>query len=97
MKRVGLRELKNRLSEYVREVRNGETVLVTDRGEIVAELRKPLPSQRLEEPDAGLLLLAERGLLRLGRPNQPELYPRLEPVLPPGSAAALLDEVRGER
>jgi len=38
MKSVGLRELKNRLSEYVREVRSGEGVLVTDRGEVVAEL-----------------------------------------------------------
>ncbi len=38
MKSVGLRELKNNLSEYVREVRSGESVLVTDRGEVVAEL-----------------------------------------------------------
>lgn len=41
MKSVGLRELKNRLSEYVREVRSGEAVLVTDRGEVVAELIAP--------------------------------------------------------
>ncbi len=32
VKRVGLRELKNRLSEYVRQVRSGHGVLVTDRG-----------------------------------------------------------------
>lgn len=30
MKSVGVRELKNRLSEYLREVRSGEVVLVTD-------------------------------------------------------------------
>lgn len=41
MKTAGVRELKNRLSEYLREVRSGETVLVTDRGEVVAELRPP--------------------------------------------------------
>ena len=41
MKTVGLRELKNRLAEYVREVRSGEDVLVTDRGEVVAELVRP--------------------------------------------------------
>jgi prevent-host-death family protein len=35
MKTVGLRELKNRLSEYIREVRSSEGVLVTDRGEVV--------------------------------------------------------------
>jgi prevent-host-death family protein len=41
MRTVGLRELQNRLSEYVREVRSGESVLVTDRGEVVAELIPP--------------------------------------------------------
>ena len=38
MKTVGVRELKNRLSEYLREVRSGESVLITDRGEVIAEL-----------------------------------------------------------
>ena len=41
MKSVGLRELKNRLSEYVREVRSGEDVVVTDRGEVVAQIIPP--------------------------------------------------------
>ena len=38
---VGVRELKNRLSEFLRMVRAGEEILVTDRGEAVAELRQP--------------------------------------------------------
>jgi len=33
MKTVGIRELKNRFSEYLRQVRSGESLLVTDRGE----------------------------------------------------------------
>ncbi len=37
MKAVAVKELKNRLSSYLREVRNGEVVLVTDRGQVVAE------------------------------------------------------------
>lgn len=41
MKTAGLRELKGRLSEYVRAVRRGETVLVTDRGEVVARIVPP--------------------------------------------------------
>jgi antitoxin (DNA-binding transcriptional repressor) of toxin-antitoxin stability system len=41
MKTVGIRELKNRLSECIRHARSGEGVLVTDRGEVVAELRSP--------------------------------------------------------
>ena len=39
---VGARELKTRLGTYLRRVREGCTVLVTDRGEPIAELR-PLP------------------------------------------------------
>jgi prevent-host-death family protein len=43
MKVVGIRQLKARLSEYVRLAKAGETVLVTERGKVVAELR---PSRR---------------------------------------------------
>jgi prevent-host-death family protein len=38
-KAVGVRELKTRLGSYLREVRRGQTIVVTDRGEPVAELR----------------------------------------------------------
>jgi prevent-host-death family protein len=40
---IGVRELKTRLGTYLRRVRAGRTILVTDRGEPVAELR-PLPA-----------------------------------------------------
>jgi prevent-host-death family protein len=36
---VGVRELKTRLGRYLREVRRGRTLVITDRGEPVAELR----------------------------------------------------------
>jgi prevent-host-death family protein len=39
---VGARELKARLGSYLRRVRQGRTLVVTDRGQPVAELR-PLP------------------------------------------------------
>ena len=41
MRRVGLKVLKNRLSEYVRAAAAGETVLVTDGDRVVAELVPP--------------------------------------------------------
>ncbi len=41
MRTVGLKILKNKLSEYMRMVASGETVLVTDRDRVVAELRPP--------------------------------------------------------
>jgi prevent-host-death family protein len=36
---VGSRELKTRLGQYLNRVRRGETILVTDRNEPIAELR----------------------------------------------------------
>jgi antitoxin (DNA-binding transcriptional repressor) of toxin-antitoxin stability system len=97
MKRVGLRELKNRLSEYVRLVRSGEVVLVTDRGEVVAELRSPGSLAGDTERHPGLLILARRGVLTLGKPNDPAAYPPMPRLLPPGTVQRLLDEERGER
>jgi prevent-host-death family protein len=41
MPKVELRQLKNRLSHYVRQVRAGREIQVTDRGEVVAELVPP--------------------------------------------------------
>lgn len=38
MTKVGVRELKNSLSSYLRRVREGETIVVTDRGVPVARL-----------------------------------------------------------
>lgn len=95
MKAVGIRELKNRLSEYLRLVRNGEEILVTDRGEVVAELRQPSP--RVALPYPALLEVVRQGRARVGLPNRADLYPALGPVMPPRSAAKLLDEERGER
>ncbi len=40
---VGARELKTRLGTYLRQVRRGATLVVTERGEPVAELR-PIPT-----------------------------------------------------
>ena len=38
MRAVGLKALKNKLSEYVRLAAGGETVLITDRDRVVAEI-----------------------------------------------------------
>jgi antitoxin (DNA-binding transcriptional repressor) of toxin-antitoxin stability system len=98
MKAVGLRELKNRLSEYVRQVRFGESVLVTDRGEVVAELNAPgqATTGHTAVP-SGLVALARRGLMTLGVANNPALYPALPRLLQRQRALQLLDEERGSR
>ena len=38
MIRVGVRKVKNQLSEYLRRVRRGERIVITDRGRPVAAL-----------------------------------------------------------
>lgn len=45
MRTVGLKILKNKLSEYVRLAAAGETVVITDRGRTVAEIVPPRPRQ----------------------------------------------------
>ena len=39
MRAVGVKKLKAKLSEYLRAVKAGETLLVTDRDEVIAEIR----------------------------------------------------------
>jgi prevent-host-death family protein len=97
MKSVGLRELKNRLAEYVREVRSGECVLVTDRGEVVAELVPPGQGTDKRGALSVLGVFARRGELTLGAPNAGELYPKLARLLKRHRVLALLDELRGAR
>jgi len=96
MRSVGLRELKNRLAEHVRQVRTGEAVLVTDRGEVVAELGPPTRSGALAVP-SGLVELSRRNLVTLGEPNDASAYPELPRLLQPRRGAQLLDEERGPR
>ncbi len=93
---VGLREFKNRLSEYVRMVRAGEHVQVTDRGHVVAELLPPGAAVNPEQ-HPGLAALERRGLLKPGATSAAKLYPVLRRSLKPGRARRLLDAVRADR
>ena len=95
VKTVGIRQLKDRLSAYVAEVRRGEVVLVTDRSRVVAELRPPGQSAPTSL-DPGLQRMAERGEITPGLAHDPSLYVRLGPCTAAGTAAKLIDEARGE-
>jgi antitoxin (DNA-binding transcriptional repressor) of toxin-antitoxin stability system len=64
MKSVGLKVLKNRLSEYVRMASQGETILVTDGDQVVAELVPPSPSRSHETADALLAEAVRQGWIR---------------------------------
>lgn len=97
MRTVGIRILKNRLSEYVRIARSGERVAVTSRGKPVADLVPHAPFGL--DPDDELLRLARAGKVRLPRPGARAVYtrPPKEDRLPDDVVAALVDEVREER
>jgi prevent-host-death family protein len=61
---LGARELKMRLGTYLREVQEGATIVITEHGRPVAELR-PFPKAASEEA-AWLDELAALGVLRRG-------------------------------
>lgn len=94
---VGIRELKNRLSEHLRRVRSGDTVLITDRGEVVAEISPPGQVKYDQSLPPGLVDLARRGLATLGGPNDPTAYARPKRLLKWQEVAELLDDIRGPR
>jgi prevent-host-death family protein len=54
---VGIKDLKNRLSYYLREVKKGEKILITERDQVIAAI---LPVERGEE-DSRLLSLVKEG------------------------------------
>jgi antitoxin (DNA-binding transcriptional repressor) of toxin-antitoxin stability system len=98
MKTAGVRELKARLSAYLREVERGDVVLVTDRGRVVAELRPPGAADRAASPaDVRYRKLVDRGLLRPAAAPAPIDWAALPPLrLRRGSSADLLDAEREE-
>ncbi len=63
MRAVGLKVLKNKLSEYVRLASSGETVLVVDRDRVVAELGPPAPGRAEPLSDAFLADAVRQGWL----------------------------------
>ena len=96
MKAVAVKELKNRLSSYLREVRDGEVVLVTDRGRVVAELRQPSSGTPLAAHDRAIERLRAEGLLVPGLPQDERAY-RPSPLAGAVRTSDLLAAERGQR
>lgn len=94
MRAIGIRELKNKLSHYVRLVEAGESVLVTHRGSVVAELRPPGPTTQPTVVGEGLAELVRRGRATAGAPHDPSVYAARPAVLEPGAARELLEAER---
>lgn len=99
MKAVGVKILKARLSEYLRLVKNGETVLVTERDEVIAELR-PAHHQKLRSPSfrEALEELADEGKVTL-RASEANDWPSLRnlPEIKGVSSKDILDFQREDK
>ena len=95
MKTVGVRTLKNKLSEYLRMAQSGHPVAVTNRGTVVARLIPPdAPGETVDD---ALARKAAAGEIRLGKPNRPDLYPPPPGLLSEDEIREALDWTRGER
>jgi prevent-host-death family protein len=67
---VGVKELKNRLTYYLRRTKQGEEVIVTERGKPIALIQSIQSAERVASLEARLARLAAQGLVTLpsGRP-----------------------------
>ena len=93
---VGIRELKAKLSAYVRRAQAGETVEITDRGAVVAELRPRTIS--LEEIDRRIDEMARQGLVTKATSTDLSLLRKWKGLgWKKGEAQKLLDEDREDR
>ena len=90
---MGLKTLKNKLSEYVRIAHRGETVLITDRDRVVAEIVPPRAGRSPLLADA---LLAEA--VRQGWITPPPVTSDLPPPRKPVAAFdSIMRELHSDR
>ena len=97
MRTIGIRELKANLSRTLHDVQAGEHFLVTDRGRVVAELRRPDASTLAATPtERAIARMAAKGMLRVAEaPMRAFGTPAVR--LPDGAWRELLDAEREER
>jgi antitoxin (DNA-binding transcriptional repressor) of toxin-antitoxin stability system len=98
MKSVGVKVLKNNLSRYLDLVRQGEVLLVTDRDEVIAEIRMPSePAITRSSPWVAFLEgQARRGALRLATRKKSRVSLPSQP-LTDTNAQRLLEQARQDR
>ncbi|XDD45296.1 type II toxin-antitoxin system Phd/YefM family antitoxin [Leptospira sp. WS39.C2] len=71
MKSVGIRDLKNNLSKYLHLVKSGETIVITEHEQVIAEIKKP--AEFLKDSNKRVLLYLEEqskiGKIKLAKRN----------------------------
>lgn len=95
MQTVGIKTLKNRLSEYVRLAASGETVQVTDRNRVVAELVPPRRPHPLSDEEFEAQGLREGWLTPARDPHAP--LPPHRPIMKLADLLRDLDRDREDR
>jgi antitoxin (DNA-binding transcriptional repressor) of toxin-antitoxin stability system len=93
MRAVGLKVLKNRLSEFVRLAASGEIVLITDRDRVVAELVPPRPGRSPLVADAQLAEAVRVGSITPATLRTGDAPPRI----PVARSDEILRELREDR
>jgi prevent-host-death family protein len=66
---VGIRELKNRLTQHLRETKKGQEIIVTERGNPIAIIQPIRSARGLRTLEARLAALAARGIVTLPGPR----------------------------
>ena len=97
MEYVGVAALKAKLSMYLARVREGEEVIVSDRGRPIAKLVPVLPTDLDDAEMARLRDLERRGLIKLGTMHIPDSFWEMpRPKDPTASVRKAVEEERAE-
>ena len=100
MKKATLTQTKNQLSKLIDQVRNGETILVLDRGRPVARIESALTTKTGSDPEGRIARLERQGVLRRAteRPSR-QFWDRQLPTTRGGASIveALLADRRSGR
>jgi len=96
MRVVGIKALKDKLSEYIRAVNAGETILVTDRDRVVAEITAPSQKRPATAKEARWQELVRQGLVTPGSGEKGPLPPR-KPIMTFEELMRELDADREDR
>jgi len=77
---VGVRDLKNQLSQYLQYVKHGERVFITEHNRIIAEISLPKDITKEESIDSALDSLAASGKLTRATRNTSVAISTTNPV-----------------
>jgi len=85
MKKVGITELRSKLSRYLDQVKRGNSILVLDRNQPVAQIVPLQKARSIASDEARMARLERKGLIRRGSGDSGQWLVKRRPVKVPGS------------